>query len=66
MIDTVKTLLQAETASEADFREMVRRLGSPDRLSNMMFDEGVRVQYSDTARMHASIRVIDRLRLMTA
>jgi hypothetical protein len=61
MVDVVETLLEAADLDDATFRDLVRRHGEPDRLSNLVFDEGMRVQTLDTDRMLLCIRVIDRL-----
>jgi len=64
MIDTVETLIQAKDADAAEFRELVEKLGVPDRLENLVFDEGLRVQAANPDRVHDCIAVIDRLRAL--
>ncbi len=64
MIDMVETLIEAASADDVSFRDVVCRLGTPDTLTNLMFDEAVRVQGKNPERAAICIMVIDRLRLV--
>jgi hypothetical protein len=61
MIDTVETLIQSAQADDLEFRELARRLGQPERLVHLLFDEGVRVQVTNPERALLCAAVIDRL-----
>ncbi|UEM08112.1 hypothetical protein JL101_035535 (plasmid) [Skermanella rosea] len=61
MIDTVETLIQSAQADDPEFRELARRLGQPERLVHLLFDEGVRVQATNPGRAMLCAAVIDRL-----
>jgi hypothetical protein len=62
MIDPVETPIQAKNASEATFRDLIERLGPPDRLENLVFTEGLRAQGSNPQRAIDCVIVIDRIR----
>jgi hypothetical protein len=64
MIDPVETLIQAKDGNPAAFRDLVEQLGRPDRLENLVFNEGVRVQGTNPDRVKDCVTVIDRLRAM--
>ena len=62
MIDPVETLIQAKDVSEATFRDLIERLGPPDRLENLVFTVGLRAQGSNPQRAIDCVTVIDRIR----
>ena len=64
MIDPVETLIQAKNASEATFRDLIEQLGPPDRLENLVFNEGLRAQGVNPQRAVDCVAVIDRIRAL--
>ena len=50
-------------ASEAELRDTEERLGAPDKLLSLVFEEGVRVLGTDPERVRQCMEVIDRLQL---
>jgi hypothetical protein len=62
MIDPVETLIQAKDATEATFRDLIEQLGVPDRLENLVFNEGLRAQGVNPQRAMDCVAVIDRIR----
>ena len=61
MIDPVETLIQAKDVSEATFRDLIERLGPPDRLENLVFNEGLRAQGFNPQRAVDCVAVIGRI-----
>jgi hypothetical protein len=55
--------LSKRAVSEAEFRDTEERLGAPDKLVSLVFEEGVRVLGINSEHVRQCMEVIDRLQL---
>jgi hypothetical protein len=51
-------------ASKAEFRDTEERLRAPDKLVSLVFEEGVRVQWTDPERVRPRMKVTEVYREM--